>query len=400
MSVANLANVKLHLKAQSALNTPASGAGATGIEVRASRGLEKAVQTIESQMIQRSRMRKRPRHGSVSSLAAYETELQVGNLDTVLEAVLGGTWQAEQTFSDADWGTCTISGSGVTITFGSGTLLTDGVRAGMFLRFTNLSVSANNAKWVPIVSVDSETVCQVASGILADNTSDAAWSVELAGYVHTATPYTDRYFTVEEYLTEIDRSKLGTDMRFNSLNFAVAPNDHIVIGFGLGGIDMDLLATGSSPTFSSPTFTDGPSLTLLDGGIYKGATKLANVTGFTWGLQAPVSTLPTVTSLVSPDVFLGQFAFTGQFAAALEDGAHWDDFDAETQLSMILHCAEDGGVEADFVGFYLPNLTYAGFSTPAGGEGPVIQTLPLYGGEDERGTGYAATTVLVSASNQ
>jgi len=397
MAVANLSNTALHLKAQSALGTPASGAGAVGIEVAASQGLQLAVASIESQMIQRSRMRKRPRQGSRSSSAAYETELQVGNLDTVLQGVLGGTWVAALTFSNTDWGALTITGTGVTLTFASGTIITDGVRAGMMGKLTNMSVTANDGKWFPILST-TEGVMTIPTGILADNTSDAAWSITIARSLYTATPYTDRYFTVEEYLTDLDRTKLGTDMRLNSLNFAAQPDNHIRVGFGLMGRDMDLLVAGSSPTFSSPTFVDNPSLVLVDGGLYINGTKRTNVTGFTWGLAAPAQTVPVLGSNISPDVFLGQFAFTGQITVALEDGTDWDLMDAETRVSVVLHCAEQGGTASDFVTFYLGDLAFSGWATPIGGEGPVIATMQLYGGEDERGTGYAPTTVLVSTS--
>lgn len=397
MAVANLSSIALHIKAQSALDTPATGAGAVGIEVRASRGLELAVQTIESQMIQTTRMRKRPRQGSRQATAAYETELQVGNLDEVIEAVLGGTWVAEQELDETDWGGLTISDSGVTLTFATGSILTDGVRAGMWGRLTGMSETENDGLWFPIIAA-TETVITTVPNILVDNASDAAWDIEISRSVYTADPYTDRYFTVEEYLTDIDRSKLGTDMVFNSLNFSAAPDQHVTIGFGLVGRNLDLLDTGDSPTFDDPTFTQGPSLVLLDGGIYKNGTKLVNVTGFTFGLQAPANTLPVIDSVISPDVFLGQFALSGQFTAALEDGAHWDDFDAETQLSMLLHCAEQGGTSSDFVNFYMGNMSFGGWQTPIGGEGAVIQTLPLYGGEDERGGAFAATSVLVSTS--
>lgn len=397
MTVANLANIALHIKAQSGLGVAASGAGATGIEVMASQGLAMQVASIESAMIQRSRMRKKPRQGSRSVTAGYETELQVGNLDTVFQGVLGGTWLAEQNYTHTDWGALTISGTGVTLTFASGTAITDGVRAGMMGRLTGMSVAANDGKWFPILSL-TEGVITIPTGILADNASDAGWAIEIAKSVHTATPYTDRYFTIEENLLEIDRSKLGTDMRLNMLSFDCQPDDPIKIGFGFGGRDLALLATGSSPTFSSPTFIDGPSLVLLDGGIYVNGTRRTTLTGFQFGLNAPVSGVPVIGSVTSPDMFLGQFTLAGNFTGAVEDGTDFDAFDAETPISVMLHCCEQGGVAEEFVSFYLGNMGFGGWSTPIGGEGAVIQTIPLFGGEDERGSGYAATSVLISTS--
>lgn len=397
MAVANQANTIIALKAQSGLGTAATGTGATGIEVLPSQGLALSIAAIESQMIQRSRMRKRPRHGSRSATASYETELQVGNLDTVLEGVLGGTWTAAQDFDETDWGALTISGTGVTLTFASGTILTDGVAPGMMARLTNMSESDNNSKWFPILGA-TETVLTIPTGILIDNASDAEWDITIAKSLYTATPYTDRYFTVQEHL-DIDRSKIGTDMRLNNLNLSVQPEQFARVGFGLMGRDLDLAATGDSPTFTDPTFTQGESLTLLDGGLYIAGSKRTNVTGVTFGLAAPVTTTPVVGSNVSPDISLGQFAFTGQFTIALENGTDWDAMDAETQISAFLHFAEQGAdTSTDFVSVYVGNLTMGGFSTPAGGEGAVIATFPLMGGEDERGGAYLPTTMLVSTS--
>ncbi len=398
MTVQNLANMRIAIKAQSALGTAATGAGASGIEVVPGNGMATTLQTIESAMIQRGRMRKRPRQGSRFSNVAYQSELAVGAHDTYLQGALGGTWVAAQNFSNTDWGAVSITGTGTILTFASGTLVTDGLRAGMVLIFTNLSVAGNNSKYVPLLTV-AEGVATCPSGILADNASDAAYNVTLARHIYTATPYTDRYITIEENLTDIDRSKLGTDARFNSLAFSASPNEPVGIGFGLGVRKLEMLAAGDSPHFTDPVFVDGPSLTLLDGGIYVNGTRRANLTGFTFGLEAPVSGIPVLGSNLSPDVFLGQFALTGQFTGVVEDGTDFDAFDAETQISVLLRCAEQGTTFAeDFISFYLGNLTFGGWGTQAGGEGGMIATIPLYGGEDERGTGYAPTTVLVSTS--
>lgn len=399
MTVANLANISIHYKVQSGLGSPSSGSGAYGLEVTPSSGLARKHASIESEMLQRSRMKKKPRQGSQSVDTAYETELIVGALDPWFEGVLGGTWAAAATYTHSDWGNVVISGSGTIATFASGTLLTDGVVAGMMIKFTLLSEAGNNDIWVPILSVTSETVANLAPGLLVDNADDAAWSAIIAKSLYTATPYTDRLFTIEEYLgSDLDRSKLGTDMRLNKLVFDCQPDSTVKISLGAGGRDLDLLATGSSPNFTDATFVDGPSLVLLDGGIYINGVKRVNLTSFNWGLEAPVSFLPVIGTKISPDVFIGQFALSGQFTGALENGDDWDIFDAETQVSVILHCAENEADPSSFVTFYLGNLSYAGWTTPSGGEGGVIQTIPLYGGEDERGAGYAATSVLISTS--
>lgn len=395
MSAANLSNIIIAIKAQSGLGVAATGAGASGLEVLSSQGISLQVAQIESQMLNTNRMRLRPRAGSRSVTAGYETELQVGNLDTVFQGVLGGTWVAAATYSNTDWGALTISGTGTILTFATGTILTDGVRAGMVARLTNMSVPANNSVWFPIISV-TEGVMTIPTGLLADNASDVAWNITIAKSVNTATPYLDRYFTIEEYLADIDRSKLGTDMRLNDLNFSCAPNDPIKVGFGFGGRDLAMLPVGTSPSFTNPVFVAGSHLVLLDGGLYMNGVKRAAFTGCTYGLQAPVTGVQVVDSVLSPDVFLGQFALSGNFTGVLVDGADFDAFDAETQMSVNLFCVNQARTE--FVNLYMGDMAFGGWTTPVGGEGAVIQTIPLLGGNDERGTGYASTAMLISTS--
>lgn len=397
MAVQNLSSIALAIKAQSALGTPAIGANAFGIELLPSTGLAMAIQSIESQMIRRSRMRKRPRHGSRSVTAAYETELIVGGLDPVFEGVLGGTWDPAVAFSNVDWGNVVITGTGTIATFSAGTLITDGIRAGMMALFTNLSVTGNNSVWVPILAV-TEGVMTLAPGYLIDNGSDAAWNVAIAKSLYTTTPYEDRLYTVEEILANIDGSKLGVDMRFNSLNFDCAANQMVKVGFGLGGRDLTPLTGAASPNFTDPVYVSGDSLVLLDGGLFVNGEKRVNATGFQFGLSAPVSTIPVLGSKTSPDVFLGQFAMTGNFNVVIEDMDDFEAFTDEDDISIFLHCAEKEDDPSSFTSIYIGHASFAGYSSPAGGEGGAIAQIPLYAGSDVRGAGYADTSILISSS--
>jgi hypothetical protein len=395
--IQDLTSIRLAFKVQSALGSPSSGASGKGIEVLPSGGMAAQIAAIESAMLTRSRMKRRPRHGMKTVTASYETELSTGPLDPIFEAVLGGTYVAAQNFSNTDWGTCTITGTGVTATFGSGTLLTDGIVAGNFIKFTSLSVSGNNAVWVPILAV-AEGVATLAPGYIQDNSVDAAWTAVIAKSLFTATPYTERYWSVEENMPDaaVDMSKYATDAVWNSLNVTFAPTAYVKVGFGFGARDMAMKTVGDAPVFTSPTYIEADSLILLDGGIYVNGTKRTDLTGFKFGLAAPVSGVPVIGTNVSPDVFLGQFAFTGEFTGVVADSTDFAAFDAETDIAVLIHCKEKATQE--FVSFYIGNLSFAGYSSPAGGEGALIQTIPLFGGADVAGGDRAATTVLISTS--
>jgi hypothetical protein len=396
--IQDLSTIVVAYKAQSGLGVPASGASGKGLEVTPSTGMAVSIAAIESAMLARTRMKRKPRHGMKTVTASYETELSAGPLDPIFEAVLGGTYVAAQNFSNADWGDCTISGTGTIATFASGTLLTDGIVAGMVITFTNLSVSGNNAVAVPILSVTSEGVMNFPSGYIADNTADVAWTAVISKYLKTTKPYLDRYFSFEENMpdTAVDMSKYATDARFNSLNVTVAPTEYVKVGFGLGARDMDIKTGLDAPVFTSPTYVTAESLILLDGGIYVNGVKRLDMTGFKFGLAAPTSSIAVIGTNTSPDIFLGQFSFSGDFTGVVADSTDFTAFDAETAISVLLHCKEQSSQK--FVSFYLGNLTFAGYSTPAGGEGALIQSIPLFGGADLRGSGYAETTVLISTS--
>lgn len=395
----DLTKIIIAAKVQSAEGTPATGAGATGLEVTPSQGLRKEVARIESQLIKQNRMRNRPRHGSNSVSASYETELMVGALDPFIEALVGSTWTAAIALDESDLTSCAITDSGATITFGGGDVLGDGALVGMMARLTNMTESANNGPWFPVLTISANgRVITTLAGILTDESADSAFDIEFAKSIYTPSTYSDTFWTVEEYGQTTDQSKLGTDCIWNSLSVQQSPNQMARVSLGLGGKDMSVLATGSSPTFSSPTFAGTDPVLLLDGSIIVNGTQRLDLTSLTFGLEAPITYTPYVSSRTSA-IALGQFAFTGEFAGTVTDYTDYDSFDAETDISLFLRFAERGGNSSDFISFYFGHLSFGGFGLGAGGEGTQIKTIPLFGGDDREGTtGHAQTTVLVSTS--
>jgi hypothetical protein len=395
--IQELATMSLALKFQTDLDVPAEGAGAFGIEVLPSTGLASQIAAIESAMIRRSRMRKRPRHGMETVTTSYETELSVGPLTPVFEGVLGGTTVPAQPYSNTDWGTLTITGGGGVGTFSTGTALVDGLVAGNFIRFAGLGLPGNNGKWIPIIDVqDGVLKFPVGPKYLLDEPVSAAWTAEVAAFIATSTPYTDRYVSVEEAMNDaaVQQSKYGTDMRFHTLNVSVDPKAYVKIGFGLTGRELLMKVPPEFPVFEDPVFIESDSLILLDGGIYINGVRRTDLTSLKFGLTGAVTTIGVIGSNIAPDVSLGQFAFTGDFTGLVSNDAEFQSVKNEDDISICLHCKEKS-TDA-FVGFYIGYCSYAGYSTPMGGEGLLVQTIPLFGGEDERGPGHAKTTILVS----
>lgn len=401
----DLSSIVVAVKEQTGLGATATGAGATGFELLPSQGFNQQIAQIASELLSRSRMAAKGRAGSEFYNWAGETELAVGNLPVAFEGVLGGEFATIAPLTESTLTSCAISGTGTTITFAGGNVITAGVRVGMTARLTGMTTAANNGKYFPILGISPNgRVLTIPSGILVDESADTTFSLVLAPALYTPTPYEKKLYTFEHYLADIDRSLVGTDFRFNGLSFNVAPDQYIRASIAAGGSDLELLDSADSPNFSSPTFTEGESLMMLDGAIYFGTTKRVNLASFQFGLNASIAGLPLISRKKSIDSFLGQFTMDGQFTGIIEDGADFDAFRAEDQVSIYLHCAELNAANpwaARYVGIYIPNMSFGGWSVPAGGEGAAIQTVPMNGGRDKRGVtlGFASTSLLISTSN-
>lgn len=394
-------NISLAFKVQSALGTPATGASGTGIDVRPSSGLAVKFAQAVSQLIRRDGMSVKPRQGSRSVTGAYETELIVDALDDIFQAVLRGTWVASADITNAtsSLGSATITGSGATITAGGGSWITAGVRKGMMVKFSNMSTAANNGKWFPVLGVTAGVITTKA-GILTDQALDATFTLTIARQLIQGNPPTERYYSVDQYLQDIDLSLSAQDCKFHSIVFQAAPDQPISIGFDITGRDADLAAAGSSPVLTSPTFVTAKPLYLADGAIYINGVAVANITGFRFALTVPASLQAVIGSRLSPDVFLGNAVLSGEMMLTVEDDTFFNYSLNETDLSVLLHCAEREADPADFVSFYLGNLSTGDFGIPIGAEGAMVQTFPIVGGIDEGGAlnGYAPTMVLISTS--
>lgn len=393
-------NFSYRAKAQSAFDSFASGAGAFGLYVRPSQGFRRTVAKAVSQVIRPDAMTLKPRHGSIAASAAFESEVGVNVLDEVAEAALRSTWVAQATKTEADLTSCTISGTGVTLTFGA-SVITAGLRVGMMAKFANMSVAGNNGKWFPVLAISaSGLVVTTISGILADNTIDSAFSLIIARNLSQGATPTERYFTHELYLQDIDRSLRIQNGKYTSLNLNFSPDQPATFGFDILGTEMDVQTAGASPVFTSPAFAEVRPLYLADGAIYVNGTRYYNITGGRMGMRLDGALQPVVGRRTSPGVFLKNMTLDGEVVSTMEDSSLFDLVTAETQLSMLLHFAERETDPADFVSFFWGDLSFADFGAATGQSAALLQSLEIVGGVDQTGTalGSAQSMCLMSTS--
>lgn len=399
----DLSNIITSFKVQVAQGTAASGGSGKRLDILPSQGFQQQIQQVVSELLDTTRNSERPRQGTRFYNWSVDMELQaeVPAISEIIEAVIGGTRSATVNVTEATLTSCTITGTGTTITFGGGSVISSGARVGMFGQFTNLSVSGNNAVPFPITAISSDgRTVTVPSGYLADNGIDSAFTFSILPAVYSDDPYTKRYFTIDHYLgTVIDRSLLGYDFVFNAIGVDIQPNRKVKLSVGAGGRALSMLAAGgTSPSLTSPVLTQAESLYLVDGGLYINGTKRVDLASLSMRYEAPVSGLALATAHASPDTYLGQFKMTGQMTGTVSDGTDYDAFDAETRAQIILHCKEQSTTK--FFSICIPNASYGSWTVPGGGEGPGIATIGLNAGKDKRGAslGYAPSSLVCAAS--
>lgn len=383
---------------QTAIDVPQSGAGAFGLDLLPSQGLASQAQSIASGLMTRNKMKKRPRRGSEATTATYETELIKGCFEEIGLGVLGAdAWTAAVTKSESDLTSVVVSGTGTVLTFGGGDLIALGFRAGQFVRFSALATSGNDGKWVPVLDVGgaSNRVMHVPSGYLVDESIDSAFSLTIARYIVTPTFYQQNSYSCEEQWRDIDQSKFAQNIKFNSLVFSESPTAYSKFALGVAGRKLERKDTPDSPVFTDPiTIPVGESLILLDGGLFLTGEKRIDITSLTFGMTAPVTTTAVIGSLDGPSAKLGDFDFAGNVTGVVADGDDFGAYETDEDVSLLLHYKDKQ--DQSGIGVYAGNLGYASYGSPVAGAGDLTQTLAIYGGNDDRGAGYAPTTLMLS----
>lgn len=380
-------------------NPEASGAGATGIALTPSPGLQLQSNEIVSNQVRADGQTKLGRLGSYSASGQFGGELAVGAQDDLLEAAVRGTWTAAIALDESVGSLGDLTVGTNTLTAAGGSWIAQGVRAGQMIQLTNHSESANNGKWVRVLSVTT-SVITVPAGTYTAATADTAWDITVAKHVFPDNPPTERYFTVEEYYQDIDESLVGEDCKVGGFEIGVSPDNHVTISFSFVGTDLVRKESGAAPHFTSPTYATTAPLVLLDGIIRINGADVVDLTDLNVSFQANAQPLAVIGQRKSPDVFMSNAVGSGSVSGVLNDLAEFAALKAEDNIEVFILASENEADPADFVAFYMGNAAYRTHGAPKGNDGAMIETLSFSFGIDERGAaaGYVPGMILISTS--
>lgn len=280
MSYQEQSNALVAFKVQSALGSQASGSGATLLRQNGGQGGRLTKAATESGEIRSDMLSSRGRHGTQKTNGAYTSELSLGSHDAILEAVMRGTFgSADLAKTESDFTSITTGAN--TIVLASGSPISMGFRVGDVIRLTGHSSAANNGKNLRITALDATTIT-VAETLTVNAVADLAATITRPGRVliNPAAPV-KRYFTIEEYETDIDGSEVFSDCAWGSLHFTMAPNGIVMLDTTwVGTGQFETVTASSAPFFTSPTQSTGTPMAALEATVRKGSTDLVDLTAF------------------------------------------------------------------------------------------------------------------------
>ncbi|MET3348307.1 hypothetical protein ABIF52_008688 [Bradyrhizobium japonicum] len=369
-------------KAQSGLGVQASASAANLLRIAGGAGIKVSKAATESVEVRNDGLSMRGRHGSQKANSNYNGEMSLGSHDPIIEAIMRSTWDSTAlTKTQADFTSLTTGAN--TIVLASGSPIAMGYRVGDIIRATGLPDAANNGKNLRITGLSATTIT-VAETLVVNAVADTSCSITRPGkrLINTV-PLVKRYFTVEEYESDIDQSTLLSDFVWGTGKLSMAADG--LLRFDPGGVgtgNAQALTTGASPYFTSPTAPTDVPFSVVDATIRFGGVDLVELTSFDLSLDiqpnAPV-TFGSPGQKYSPDVFTGPLKIGMNLTMLRKSLAIFSDFLAETPYSLNVLAVDNMAEPKDFISITVPNFTLGGVDPSALSKqgGPRTQTIAI-----------------------
>lgn len=401
MTLATGVAKQLRYKVESAYGT-APGASGAQLLRRVESSLDLSKDTYQSNEIRTDYQISDYRHGVRRVGGNIKGELSPGTYEDFIAAALRKDFAAVSALTGLSI-TIAAAGNNYTLTRGSGSFLTDGVKVGHVVRLTAGSFTAGNLnKNLLVIAVTAlvVTVMVLNGTSLTAEGPIASATLAVTGkqsYV-PATGHTDKSFSIEHWYSDVAQSELFTGCKIGSLGIDLPPTGMASIDFGLAGQDV---TTATSAYYTSPTAqTSTGIVAAVNGLLLVNGTAVAICTGLNINLNGNLSGDPVVGSNVIPSQFQGRVQVGGQFTAYFESGTLRDNFLNEDEISLIAVLTDNEAADADFIGITLPRIKLGGASKGDGEKG-IIQTLPftaLLNSAGGAGTSSEATTIVIQDS--
>lgn len=386
---------------QSGLGSP----GSTGSQLmrRVQLTMNKQSQTYQSQEIVSHQQSTGATEGPYTVQGQLNAELSPGSYELEFAALLRRDFTTA--FTAITGASLTIAGSGptYTVTRGSGSFLSDGVKKGHVVRLSVGTLNAANiSKNLLVVGVTATVltvkplngVALVAEGPISGCTVSAPG---MATYAPTS-GHTNDYFSWEKKYGDITRYELFTDVKPASADISIPATGISTANFAMVGLGR---TPSGSETLTSPSAgTTSSVLTAVQGAVAVNGA-VTSVTGIQIKLEgATTAGDPEVGTNTLSDLQRGRISVTGSFTAKFTSVTLQSLRDAQTAVTLIVALATDATATADFITITLPAIKL--FTDDADdGEKQIVRTYNFtaqYNGAGGAGTDSQQTICMIHDS--
>lgn len=180
---------------------------------------------------------------------------------------------------------------------------------------------------------------------------------------------TTKAFTFDEYLQDIDVTMQVEWVRVLGMNLNIPAEGMVQIGWNLLGRSAAKIASGASPSLTSPTLTTTKPIAGVDCTIVGPGS--AQYSAVTVGCARQGGVQPLIGTKLSPDVYHGAAKGTGTIQGTVESLAWLDEVDGDTGTTLTATCPDDDGNEIEIA---LSGVQILNFSPPVGAPAAMIQS--------------------------
>ncbi len=187
---------------------------------------------------------------------------------------------------------------------------------------------------------------------------------------------TQKFFTIEDYASDIDQARLFTGMGVSQAAFSIKPNQMVTTTLSMVGKDMTISATEKTVTAASLNAPfDSYSGAITIGNAGGDLSSVATVTGLDFSINNSLAPTYIVGSSTAPELEYGMAAVEGTITAYFEDLALINRFLNETETALSIGVDDPTG--SNDYGFLFPRIKFNGAAVPVSGPTSRIITIPF-----------------------
>ncbi len=334
--------------------------------------------TYESAEIRTDRQTADFRHGPGHVQGVISGELSPASYFPLFEAVHRDTKTTAVSLSEVGLTSVAASASGSTFTFGGGDAVALGLHVGMVIRFTGMSVAANNNVNFTITAMT--TTVLTVTPAPTDQSADTAFSLTAPGAatIVPLTGHVSRKFGIEHYAADLDYSRLFTECRASSYRVSAPATGMVTCEFGFFGRFMETYSGGSAPFFTSPTAASTTGIvTSVNGKLLVAGVSVGVVTGVDLTMDLSPSAAEVMGQNFAAEIFLGRANASGTVTAYFDSGTLINDFVNETEVALQIMLTTTSAANSPFISIMLPRIKFGDAALNLQGEGGQTISLPF-----------------------